>query len=1232
MLRFAIRLRQIWRSNLLLGLLINCYSLALAQSSPSFPLVLANRNLLPLSPEAASLGRYGDTPVSLYTGVPAIEIPLYTLRTSNVEVPVKLQYHGGGVRLDQKATWVGLGWSLSTGGVVTHVCRGIFDGAKDGFTNGAPRPPAQIPDECGIARTPGSPSYHYVQEILAGRMDTQADLYSFNFLSYSGSFVLDQQGVPHLLTLQPLRIEALAGNDGWQFTTPDGTAYRFATTEFSQPLMPGGPPLGASAWYLTSITTRFQERVSFQYGDYESSYDYPPNYPGPAYVQPLPTATTGTWYHSCGSTDLYSAECSSENIHLPYFSERPGTYIRGKYLRRVSNGSTRLDFFSSAGRADGAGLRQLDSVHIKYVPDSLRFKSFRLTYAYPDARLALQQVTETGYAPASRLTMPPYQFFYNTTDFLQVSSVGTSVSIAPGSPSIDRWGYFNGQPNKLPFLAYKDIAVNLPGANREVNTQCVTFGLLRRIVYPTGGQTDYAYESNDFRNVNSEEFYLTLPTQQAAVCVSNPDPDNSNLPNCGQLRAATTFRLSHAQQVTFTWEVSSDNTGAPLTDLDVDGILTDSLGTCSTCPSIHFATDRQNKPLPISAYLAAGTYSLAIELTTPRFVQFGLSFSYEKRQALAFRGKLGGGTRIKRITTYDGVDHQRDQEKEYYYHNEENTQSTGRHSHDMAFASWIDKWTKTPSGTFGQDWVHERFLQRSALDVLGAAGTTAAADVGYDTVTVLQRSQGQVLKEQSVFVNDAPNFASLGDNTSVYPAYTARYNFFEQNGRLLRTLRWRVQEGSNPWQRTACRLVQRVDNTYADSVVCRVDNLLVGGDFGEADSTNAYPCRAIKTTQYTTQSFWSPLVQRTERNYSQVDTTSLATTTRWRYGSLEHQQPVWEARMTGAGVYTRQRFKYAGDYASTVPAAALLLQQQLLTVPLETQQWQQPAAGQPSQWTGGSLMAYAATSSGGLAPTRAWQAELPAPRLLVMEPQNSSGAFLALTGEAAYRPRASYLYYGTGEVAEQHLLAQSPASYLWGYDQHHLIARAPNAPRERIAVTSFEPAGTGRWRYDSTGTHRVSTASRTGHWAYRLDGTASVSRGQLPAGDYELGCWVQGALPPALQVTGGVVVGASLQPVATAPGDWHQYRGRVHFTSTGQVNLDIAPGGTPLLLDELRLHPVGAQLTTYTHDPLIGITSQTDPTGRTVTYEYDALGRLIRTRDEQGRILSQQQYHYAGTK
>jgi YD repeat-containing protein len=54
-----------------------------------------------------------------------------------------------------------------------------------------------------------------------------------------------------------------------------------------------------------------------------------------------------------------------------------------------------------------------------------------------------------------------------------------------------------------------------------------------------------------------------------------------------------------------------------------------------------------------------------------------------------------------------------------------------------------------------------------------------------------------------------------------------------------------------------------------------------------------------------------------------------------------------------------------------------------------------------------------------------------------------------------------------------------------------------------------------------------------------------------------------------------------------------------------------------------------APLRTYTYLPLVGLTSQTDPAGRSSYYEYDALGRLLRVRDDQGRLLTQQEYHYA---
>lgn len=57
--------------------------------------------------------------------------------------------------------------------------------------------------------------------------------------------------------------------------------------------------------------------------------------------------------------------------------------------------------------------------------------------------------------------------------------------------------------------------------------------------------------------------------------------------------------------------------------------------------------------------------------------------------------------------------------------------------------------------------------------------------------------------------------------------------------------------------------------------------------------------------------------------------------------------------------------------------------------------------------------------------------------------------------------------------------------------------------------------------------------------------------------------------------------------------------------------------------------PNGALLTTYTYDPLLGITSECNPSGDTIFYEYDSYGRLARTRNTNGEIIQEYEYHYA---
>ncbi|WP_027386459.1 RHS repeat domain-containing protein [Chryseobacterium gregarium] len=75
------------------------------------------------------------------------------------------------------------------------------------------------------------------------------------------------------------------------------------------------------------------------------------------------------------------------------------------------------------------------------------------------------------------------------------------------------------------------------------------------------------------------------------------------------------------------------------------------------------------------------------------------------------------------------------------------------------------------------------------------------------------------------------------------------------------------------------------------------------------------------------------------------------------------------------------------------------------------------------------------------------------------------------------------------------------------------------------------------------------------------------------------------------------------------------------------------PSNEPALLTALESLRTATQLqgysiTTYTYDPLVGITHSISPNGIKATYEYDASGRLLRVKNSEGQILKENQYNY----
>ncbi len=81
------------------------------------------------------------------------------------------------------------------------------------------------------------------------------------------------------------------------------------------------------------------------------------------------------------------------------------------------------------------------------------------------------------------------------------------------------------------------------------------------------------------------------------------------------------------------------------------------------------------------------------------------------------------------------------------------------------------------------------------------------------------------------------------------------------------------------------------------------------------------------------------------------------------------------------------------------------------------------------------------------------------------------------------------------------------------------------------------------------------------------------------------------------------------------------------------VNMSIInnPSSDAVMRTELQKIRDGlpnAFVTTYTYNPAVGVTSTTDPRGRTETYVYDAFYRLDHVKDNEGNILRKNIYQY----
>ena len=453
-------------------------------------------NIIPSSPEAATFDKYVDVPVSYYTGVPDISIPIGELKGKYFSIPVSLSYHATGIKVEETAGWVGLGWALNVTGAITRNKRGLADEEANGFFESENLLPD--PNYLYSAFSNWSPDFFEKMNIVNGHTDVQPDEFSFNFMGHSGKFYIYKESV-YSIPRQNLKIEVGSREQifyngdsfyaitNFTVTTDDGIIYTFGKNpngtigyEITSSLNESSDITTnyISSWYLTSIYAH-GNLINFNYDSRTEHMD-------DRYSQTASYFKTKTCISSTHPTtdDISPPIKITTEISIP------------KLVSVVNDSSGRIDFISTSEREDGDG-SQLNEISFKN-SKGVELKSFTFNYGYYNQtsnkpikkRLKLLSVTENSNDKAKNKT---YFFGYNNNPL-------------PSRDSKDKdyWGYYNAKNNTTILPEFYDPTHNRihPGADKTANPDVQLNGILEKIIYPTGGYVKFEYEPNDYGYFN----------------------------------------------------------------------------------------------------------------------------------------------------------------------------------------------------------------------------------------------------------------------------------------------------------------------------------------------------------------------------------------------------------------------------------------------------------------------------------------------------------------------------------------------------------------------------------------------------------------------------------------------------------------------------------------------------------------------------------------------------------
>jgi hypothetical protein len=223
-------------------------------------------------------------------------------------------------------------------------------------------------------------------------------------------------------------------------------------------------------------------------------------------------------------------------------------------------------------------------------------------------------------------------------------------------------------------------------------------------------------------------------------------------------------------------------------------------------------------------------------------------------------------------------------------------------------------------------------------------------------------------------------------------------------------------------------------------------------------------------------------------------------------------------------------------------------------------------------------------------------------------PQATAGSFVPTTllqTSHSMKQEVSYPSYDAAGRAVTITKIGGMQSAIIIDSSYNIIAKADNATADKIAYSSFEDKSNGNWSYDTSGI--VTTEGRTGGRSYN----GTITKTGLASDNYLVTLWAKGS--------GNITVNGSNQAISSS---WQPYEWKL----TSATSVTITTNGNKV--DEVRLHPQAALMTTVTFKNAAQLAAQNSVNAQSTFYEYDVFNRLHTTRDNDNNIIKTSQYSY----